>query len=130
MDARLRSAALIVGSIVAAAVAVALLVEATGKGVALATAVAAIVACIAVTLRVVLLLVRAAGDPNASERLRRFRFGPHVGILVGAPIIVAAAHPWGVASAAVGGTLLLVCHLILVVGSVTLHRRARALRAR
>lgn len=120
----MRTSLLIMGSVIAAAVLVALLVEATGKGVAIAIAAVAIFVCLGQSVWFVRLLLRAARDEDAVD-LRRVRFPVHAAIVIAGPWLVAAAHPWGMASLAVGGALLIVCHLITTAGSVLLHTRVR-----
>jgi hypothetical protein len=124
---RPRHVALVVGLVIVVVPVLAALIEGAGKSVAVAVAVAAIAVLVASYVWTVLLTVRSFGVEDASERLQR-RGRAHILIMLGTPVVVIAAHPWGVATFAVVGGLL-VCQLLfvhaMIVAGLILQRRAR-----
>jgi hypothetical protein len=127
MDMRLRyllglAGLTIVGMVLAVAI------EAAGRGVAVAVAVAAISVLVASYVWIGLLTVRAIGDEEAIERARHGS-RTHIPIMFGAPLVVLAAHPWGLASFAVAIGALVVCQLLflhaMIVAGLIRQRRTR-----
>ena len=117
-------------AVVALAVLAAVL-EAAGHGAQLGVAIAALVLLVASYARIGVIVLRAAGDEDARERVRRLRVSSHIPFMFGAPYVVAAAHPWGMASLAVGFGAMIVCHVVflhwtIIVGFVMSRRRRAA----
>jgi hypothetical protein len=117
----------------AAAVATGMLsvgLEAAGRSVALGVAIAALAAMVLSYVRMAVMIMRAYGDEQAAERVRRYS-PMHMAIVFAAPLVVTAAWPWGPASVAVGFAALMVCQFVFLhVGvAVTLVRQRRARRA-
>jgi putative flippase GtrA len=105
---------------------VAVLTEAAGQDVAVAVAIAAIAALVASYVRIGLLTLRSLGQPDATERMER-RGRAHLLIMLGAPLVVLAARPWGMATIAVAGAMFLCQPLFLhamVVAGLLRQRRA------
>jgi hypothetical protein len=127
MDVRPRQIALLAGLAIVVALAIAALTEAAGKAAAVAIAVAAVAVLVASYVWIGLLTVRSRGDEGARERVRRWGRA-HILIMLGAPLVVIAAHPWGMATIVVAGAVLLCqlvfVHTVIAVGLI-LRRRAR-----
>jgi hypothetical protein len=103
--------------------------EAAGREVATAATIGALVALFAAYAGAALLMLRSAADPRARELLRRRGLVPFVVMLL-TTLILVSAHPWGVATFAVGGGALVGCQLLLhatVVVMAIRHRRGRGL---
>ena len=95
-----------------------LLLIAGGRGAALLVAVVAISALVLSYLRLGVLISRASRDARAAARLRRERRG-HVAVLLCAPLIVFASHPWGLDTIGVMVAVGLLCQAAFVQGAVT-----------
>jgi hypothetical protein len=104
------------------------LIEAAGQDVALAVAIAAIALLVASYVWAVLTAVRSPGPEHASEVLQR-RARVLIPVQIATPLVVLAAHPWGIATLPVAFGVLFVCHLLfihaLLVAGFILQRRAR-----
>jgi heme/copper-type cytochrome/quinol oxidase subunit 3 len=103
--------------------------EAAGREVATAATIGALVALFAAYAGAALLMLRSAADPRARELLRRRGLVPFVVMLL-TTLILVSAHPWGVATFAVGGGALVGCQLLLHATAVVMairHRRGRGL---
>jgi putative flippase GtrA len=99
--------------------------EAAGREVAAAVTIAALVALFVAYAGTALLMLRSAADPRARELLRRRGVVPFVTML-GTTLILIAAHPWGMATFAVGGGAIVGCQFLLhatVVVMAIRHRR-------
>jgi hypothetical protein len=130
MEVSRRKMTLAVLGPVAVAVPLAAALATLGKAVALAIAVVAIVALVASEVCAGLLTLSPLEDEDAARRALWFFPHVHAPVVLGAPFVVFAAHPWGLASAAVGPGALVACQAFIVVpmtvvGSI---RRQRARR--
>ncbi|HEX8744576.1 MAG TPA: hypothetical protein VF712_15730 [Thermoleophilaceae bacterium] len=110
----------------------ALLLEEAGDDAALAAAVAAIAVLVGSWVRVWVLAVRSGTDEDARSRLRD-RIRPHVPIIIAAPLVIVAAHPWGTVSYAVALGIGILCqflflHSLLVANFVWRWRARRRAR--
>lgn len=129
-----RHVEIFVGLAVGVTAVLAVVLEAAGEDVQLAVAVAAIAVLVASYASIGLLAVRlfrgrSAEDEEAGRRALRRRTRVHFPILLATPLVILAAHPWGMASVAVAFGILgvgqaLFLHVMLVVGFI-LKRRAR-----
>jgi hypothetical protein len=111
-----------VGMVVLAAV-----LDAAGKDAAVAVAVAAIAVLIASYVWLGVVVVRAFGDADAMNRVRR-RGRTHIAIMFGTPLVLVAAHPWGMATVALAGVMFLCQSLFthaMIVAGLIMQRRAR-----
>ena len=137
MDLTNRRNALIMFALgLVALVPLALVLDAADRSVQLAVAIAAIALVFASYVRLGVLgaqaakAARASGEKTVSERTRR-RLAWHMPVVIFAPLVVVAAHPWGEVSFAVAGALLIVPHMLymhtlLVVGAVMKRRERKA----
>jgi hypothetical protein len=125
IDVRPRHIALLAGLAIVVLPALAVLIEAAGKGVAVA--VAAIATLVASYVRIGRLTVHSFGDEDARERVQRAGRA-HILIMLGTPLVLIAAHPWGMATFAVAGAVL-ICQVLfvhaMIVAGLILQRRAR-----
>ena len=104
--------------------------EAVGQQVAAAVTIAALVLLFAVYAATAMLMLRSARDPRARELLQRRGILPFL-VLLATTLILVAAHPWGMATFAVGGGALVGCQFLLhatVVVMAIRHRRDRPSR--
>jgi hypothetical protein len=106
--------------------------DAAGQDVRLAGAIGVLAALAVSTVLTIALMVRVAKggtDEETSKRLMLRRAKWHGPILFATPLFVYAAHPWGLASIAVGAGALVACqaitlHAAIIVG-VLFRKRAR-----
>jgi amino acid permease len=135
MEVTPRRTFLFLGAMVVGTGVLAVAVEAAGKGVALAVATAAIAAMVLSYVSMIVILVRGYADgdttgEHATERVRRRSF-IHMLVAFTMPYVVVAAHPWGIASIAVGFGVLVACQAVLLHVTIILQvldgrRRRRA----
>jgi hypothetical protein len=129
MDLRLRHIALFGGLSAVGMILIAMVVDTAGHGVALAVAVTAIAILVGSYVRVGLLVMRAYRDEDTRKLALHRRTRVHLPIMFGAPLVVMAAHPWGVASFAVAMGGLMLCQVVflhwMIVAGLILRRRAR-----
>ena len=129
MDVRRRHLALVVVLAIVAIPGLAALIDAAGKGAAVMVSVTAMAALFASYVWIVVLGLRSPRDEDAKERLLRWGRA-HMVIMIGMPVVLIAAHPWGPATIAVGGGMLIGCHFLyihtMLVASFILKRRARS----
>ena len=127
MEVRKRTIGLLAVAVLVAWPALYVLFEAADRTVGLAVAIAAIAVLVGSYVSVATLVVRAAGDEQASERIRSLRFRAHIPIMLIAPMVIMAAHPWGMATVAVAAGLLALCHWFFLhamfIVAFVLHRR-------
>ena len=112
MELSPRRFVLLLGLVVGVVLMLYRLFEAAGKSVEVAVAVAALALLVAVYLGTGLVMLRAARDPRARDLLQRRGYVP-IFAMVATPLILIAAHPWGVATFAVGGGAMVACQLFL-----------------
>jgi hypothetical protein len=129
MDVRPRHVALLAGMAIVIVIALRALIETAGKGVAVTVLVAALAALVVSYVWTAVLTMRLIGREDAKARLLR-RGRAHILMMLGMPLVLIAAHPWGLATFAIGGGILVVCQVILshgmVVAAFILRRRAGA----
>jgi hypothetical protein len=124
---RSRTVLLSYAAIAVSAALLAVALEPASQGARLAVALAAIAALVLSYVSIGAAALRAYRDEAAGPSQRRSL--AHLLIVAGTPLVVFAAHPWGIASVAVGFGVLAVCqvvflHVTLVV-AFALKRRAR-----
>jgi hypothetical protein len=121
MDVHRRQIVLLIALAIVVVPVLAALIEAAGKDVAVAVTVAALVVLIGSYVRIGLLTARSFEDEDAKERLPR-QAETHFLIMLGAPMVIVAAHPWGLATVAVAGAVLLFqlvfVHTMIVAGLI------------
>jgi hypothetical protein len=100
------------------------LFHAAGKGVAVAATVVALAMVVTAYVGSALLILRLPGDQRAEELLRRWGSAPVV-IMFGASLVVIAAHPWGIATAAVGLGVMFASQLSIHAAIVVVALRQR-----
>jgi putative flippase GtrA len=119
VDVRRRHLALAVGLAIVLVPGLALLMEEAGHGVAVSVAVAAIATLVGSYVLNARVRVRSLEDEDTKARLQH-RVRTHVLIMFGAPLLVLAAHPWGKATFAVAGGMLVLqavfTHAMIAVG--------------
>jgi hypothetical protein len=130
MRIRRRHVALYLGLAITVVPLLALLLEEAGHGVALAVAIAALAAVPVSYALIGLAIIRSYGHEDANKREMQRRARAHIPIMFGMPLVVIAAHPWGLASGAVALMAMFLCqglflHTIIVTGLI-LRRRDRA----
>ena len=104
-----------------------LAINAAGHGVAVAVTITALVILVATYAGTGILILRSMHDEGARERVRRLGLAP-LAVMMATPLVLTAAHPWGVATIALGFGAMVACQLFLhgmiVVASIR-HGRAR-----
>ena len=117
------------GLALAGTIALSVAIAAAGHEVAVAVAVGALAALIGSYVRIGVLTITLFGKENARERLLRAGY-VHLAIVVGAPLVLFAARPWGAVTLVVGFAALMGCHAlytyVAVAASVVRRRRANA----
>lgn len=126
MDPIRRRIVLALGAAVIATPLLAAGLDAAGDGIALGVAIAALAALVLSYVRFSIVAMRAFGDEDATERVRRAG-RIHIPVVFAAPLVVTAAWAWGPASVAVGFGALMLCqilfmHFFLIIG-VAMRRR-------
>jgi hypothetical protein len=133
MDVSPRHLAGVVGLAVVGMGVLSAAIAAAGRGVAIAVAVTAIAVLVASYVWMGLVAVQAGrqrarslGDEDTSDRARHLR--AHLSIVFGMPLVVIAAHPWGMATIAVAFGVMVACQVVflhaLIVAGLILRRRA------
>jgi hypothetical protein len=126
MAVRPRTIALLAGLGIAVVVATSALVEAAGHEAAVAVALAAIALLIGSYVSTVVIAVRSFGKEDARDRMLRWGRVQLVFMFI-TPLVLIAAHPWGMATFAVLGAVLILqplfAHGMVIVGLIVQRRR-------